>query len=77
MCFISNHCIVEWFNTNTLSSTKARQAVLQRLTPEELGVNVTQHVKVVEVNEPPKRAAGIKVQEPQDIVENLKKLKAF
>jgi len=56
---------------------KAKKVELQRFTPEELGVSVSQHVKTVEVNEPPKRAAGIKVREPQELVEKLKKLGAI
>ena len=40
--------------------------------PEDLGVDVTPRLKVLEVNEPPKRAAGVKVPDVQTLVGKLK-----
>jgi len=51
---------------------KAKKIELQRYTPKELGVDIAPHVKPVEVNEPSKRAAGVKVQSTQEAVDKLK-----
>jgi electron transfer flavoprotein beta subunit len=51
---------------------KAKKMEIQRTTPEELGVDVTPHVQVLEVNEPPQRVAGVKVQTVQELVDRLK-----
>jgi len=53
---------------------KAKKVELQHFTTEELGVSVEPHVEVLEVNEPSKRAAGIKVQSSEGVVDKLKKL---
>ena len=39
---------------------------------DDLGVDVTPRLKVLEVNEPPKRAAGVKVPDVQTLVAKLK-----
>ncbi|WP_175966160.1 electron transfer flavoprotein subunit beta/FixA family protein [Burkholderia sp. BCC0322] len=51
---------------------KAKKKPLETVKPEDLGVDVTPRLKVLEVNEPPKRAAGVKVPDVQTLVEKLK-----
>ena len=46
------------------------QAVL--FTPEDLGVDVTPRLEVIEVNEPPARQAGVKVGSVAELVDKLK-----
>ena len=52
---------------------KARKKPLETLTPQALGVDVSPRRKVLEVAEPPKRAAGIKVANVADLVATLKR----
>ena len=40
---------------------KAKKKKLDKLKPEDLGVDITEHLKIVRVEDPPTRAAGIKV----------------
>jgi electron transfer flavoprotein beta subunit len=42
------------------------------VTPEELGVDITPHVTVLEVVEPAKREAGVRVASVQELVEKLR-----
>ncbi|MXW47527.1 MAG: electron transfer flavoprotein subunit beta/FixA family protein [Gammaproteobacteria bacterium] len=51
---------------------KARRKPIETLTPDELGVDVTPRVEVVEVNEPPNRQAGIKVSSAAELIEKLR-----
>ncbi|WP_423368494.1 electron transfer flavoprotein subunit beta/FixA family protein [Burkholderia sp. LMG 32019] len=51
---------------------KAKKKPLEIAKPEDLGVDVTPRVKVLKVNEPPKRAAGVKVPDVQALVGKLK-----
>ena len=51
---------------------KAKKIEIQQTTPEALGVDVTTRVETVEVNEPPQRAAGVKVKEVADVVNKMK-----
>ncbi len=51
---------------------KAKKKPMETLTPAELGVDVTPRVTVVEVVEPPKRKAGIRVESVQALVEKLR-----
>ncbi|GAU04219.1 electron transfer flavoprotein subunit beta [Burkholderia stabilis] len=51
---------------------KAKKKPLEVVKPEDLGVDVTSRVKVLKVNEPPKRAAGVKVPDVQTLVGKLK-----
>lgn len=51
---------------------KAKKKPMETLTPAELGVDVTPRVTVVEVVEPPKRKAGIRVESVQELVEKLR-----
>jgi electron transfer flavoprotein beta subunit len=51
---------------------KARKKPLDRLTPQELGVDVTPRLKTLRVSEPPKRRAGIRVPDVATLVERLR-----
>ena len=50
---------------------KARKKPIESLTPEDLGVDVTPRVNVLEVNEPPARQAGVRVQSAVELIEKL------
>ncbi|MBB1163251.1 electron transfer flavoprotein subunit beta/FixA family protein [Aquariibacter albus] len=51
---------------------KAKKKPLETLQPAALGVDVTPRVKTLQVQEPPKRAAGIKVADVAALVDKLK-----
>ncbi len=51
---------------------KAKKKTLEKLTPEELEVDVTPRLKTIKVTEPPKRSAGQKVKSVEELVEKLK-----
>ncbi len=51
---------------------KAKKKPVDTYTPEDLGVDVTPRVKVLNVTEPPARQAGIKVTSAQELVDKLK-----
>ena len=51
---------------------KARKKVIEVLTPDELGIDVTPRVNVLEVTEPPARAAGVRVQNAEELIEKLR-----
>ena len=51
---------------------KAKKKPLDAMTPEDLGVDVTPRLTVVEVNEPPGRKAGIKVESVAELVDKLR-----
>ncbi|KVQ51041.1 electron transporter RnfB [Burkholderia cepacia] len=51
---------------------KAKKKPLEIVQPGDLGVDVTPRLKVLNVNEPPKRAAGVKVSDVQTLVAKLK-----
>jgi len=51
---------------------KAKRKPLDTFTPEDLGVDATPRVKVVEVVEPPKRKAGVLVKSAAELVDKLK-----
>ncbi len=51
---------------------KAKKKPLETLQPAALGVDVTPRVKTLKVQEPPKRAAGIKVADVAALVDKLK-----
>jgi len=50
---------------------KAKKKPIAELTPQELGVDVTPKVKVIKVEPPPQRAAGVKVPDVQTLVQKL------
>ena len=51
---------------------KAKKKPLETFTPEALGVDVTPRIKTLQVVEPPKRSAGIKVPDVAALVAKLK-----
>ncbi|MDP2371673.1 electron transfer flavoprotein subunit beta/FixA family protein [Rhodoferax sp.] len=51
---------------------KAKKKQLDVFKPEDLGVNVTAHLKTLKVSEPPKRSAGIKVPDVATLVAKLR-----
>lgn len=51
---------------------KAKKKVLDIVNPEALGVDVTPHLKIIKVEEPPKRTAGILVADVAALVDKLK-----
>jgi electron transfer flavoprotein beta subunit len=51
---------------------KAKKKPIEPLTPEDLGVDVTPRLEVLEVVEPPARKAGVKVESVADLMEKLK-----
>ena len=51
---------------------KAKKKPLEIVTPEALGVNVSSRLKTLEVAEPPRRSAGIKVASVTELVAKLK-----
>jgi len=51
---------------------KAKKKTLEVLKPEDLGVDVTPRLKTLQVTEPPKRSAGIKVPDVATLVDKLK-----
>ncbi|MCA7991046.1 electron transfer flavoprotein subunit beta/FixA family protein [Burkholderia cepacia] len=56
----------------TLPNIMKAKKPLEIVQPGDLGVDVTPRLKVLNVNEPPKRAAGMKVPDVQTLVAKLK-----
>ena len=51
---------------------KARRKEIEVLTPDDLGIDVTPRVTVLEVTEPPARNAGVRVQSAEELIDKLK-----
>ena len=51
---------------------KAKKKPIDQKSPEDYGIDVTPRVNVLKVIEPPKREAGIKVENISELVEKLK-----
>ncbi len=51
---------------------KAKKKPVDKLTPEELGVNISPRIVTVRVEEPPKRQAGIRVASVAELIEKLR-----
>lgn len=51
---------------------KAKKKPVDVLTPAQLGVTVRQHLKLLEVNDPPARKAGVKVGSVAELVDKLR-----
>src|SRR5690625_2257590 len=51
---------------------KAKKKPLDTMTPADLGVDTAARLQVVKVEEPPKRAGGVKVGSVQELVEKLR-----
>eukprot|EP01123_Difflugia_compressa_P015352 TRINITY_DN855_c0_g3_i3.p1 TRINITY_DN855_c0_g3~~TRINITY_DN855_c0_g3_i3.p1 ORF type:complete len:253 (-),score=62.75 TRINITY_DN855_c0_g3_i3:84-842(-) len=52
---------------------KARKMPIERLTPEQVGVDVTPRTKILSITEPPTRKSGVKVNSVEELVDKLKK----
>ena len=51
---------------------KVKKKSIDQKSPEDYGIDVTPRVNVLKVIEPPKREAGIKVENISELVEKLK-----
>jgi electron transfer flavoprotein beta subunit len=51
---------------------KAKKKPIDEKTPADYGVDITPRVKILQVEEPPKRQSGVKVGSVQELVEKLK-----
>ncbi len=51
---------------------KAKKKQIDTVTPDELGVDVSSGLKVVSVEAPPARSAGIKVESVDELISKLK-----
>jgi len=51
---------------------KAKKKKIDKTSPEELGVEIKSHLKIVSVADPPKREAGIKVETVDELVDKLR-----
>ena len=51
---------------------KAKKKSIETLTPEELGVDVTPRLQTLKVEEPPPRAAGVKLDSVAELVDRLR-----
>lgn len=51
---------------------KAKKKPLEELSPENVGVEFTPRIKVLKVEEPAKRSAGIKVESVDELIDKLK-----
>jgi electron transfer flavoprotein beta subunit len=56
---------------------KAKKKPIDEKTPADYGVDVVPRLKVLKVNEPPKRQAGIKVKTAAELVDKLKEVGAI
>ena len=51
---------------------KAKQKKIETLDINALGIDIKNRLEVIEVNEPPERKPGIKVEDVDSLVEKLK-----
>jgi electron transfer flavoprotein beta subunit len=51
---------------------KAKKKTIDQMSPEDLGVDVTPRLKTLKVEEPPKRQAGVRVENAAQLVDKLK-----
>ncbi len=51
---------------------KAKRKPIDQLTPDDLGVDVTPRLKTLQVEEPPKRHAGVKVGSVEELADKLR-----
>ena len=51
---------------------KAKKKPIDKLTPEDLGVDVTPRLVYTRFEEPPKRKAGVRVASVDELVDKLK-----
>mgnify|MGYP001224829606 FL=1 len=50
---------------------KAKQKPIERIKSNDLGVDIKQRIKILEITEPPKKEAGIKVKSVEELVSKL------
>ena len=50
---------------------KAKQKPIERIKSNDLGVDIKQRIKILEITEPPKKKAGIKVKSVEELVSKL------
>lgn len=51
---------------------KAKKKPIEKLTPEQLGVDLTPRLQTIKISEPPKRVGGAKVENVDQLIEKLK-----
>jgi electron transfer flavoprotein beta subunit len=51
---------------------KAKKKTIDEKTPADFGIDITPRIKTLEVNDPPQRKAGVKVESVAELVEKLK-----
>ena len=51
---------------------KAKKKPLDVLTPQELGIEISEHVELISVEPPPDRQAGIKVNDVDELIDKLR-----
>lgn len=56
---------------------KAKKKSLEKVTPADLGVDLTPRLETLTVSEPPQREAGVKVQSVDEMIGKLKELGAL
>ena len=48
-----------------------KQKPIERIKPSDLNVDIKQRIKILEVTEPPKKEAGIKVKDVEELISKL------
>lgn len=56
---------------------KAKKKPLTKLTPKDLGIDISNRLETLKVEPPPARTAGIKVNNVVELIDKLKQLKAI
>jgi electron transfer flavoprotein beta subunit len=56
---------------------KAKKKPLEKLTPQDLGVDISPRLETLRVSEPPQREAGVKVENVDQMIEKLRELGAI
>jgi len=56
---------------------KAKKKPLEKLTPQDLGVDLSPRLETLKVSEPPQREAGVKVENVDEMISKLKELGAI
>jgi len=51
---------------------KAKKKKIDKFTTDELGVELKQHLKVLSVEDPPKREGGAKVESVDELIDKLR-----
>lgn len=51
---------------------KAKKKQIEKKSPKDLGVEITPHIEIVEVTDPPVREAGVKVKDVDELLDKLK-----